>query len=92
MDKNEITSKIINYIIEETMTDPNQFNGETRLFEEGIFDSMGFLLLIEFIRERFDVDTKDDELLLDNFNTVNTITAFISSRIIQYPEAKITAH
>ena len=91
MTKKTISEIICDYIIEETMTDPAQFNSETRLFEEGIFDSMGFLLLIEFIREKFNVDTKDDELLLDNFDSVNTITAFISSRINQWEKVNVTA-
>lgn len=82
MKEEKIKEKIYNYIVEETMADPELFNHETHLFEEGIFDSMGFLLLIEFIKEEFHVDTKDDELLPDNFDSVNTISAFISHRML----------
>jgi acyl carrier protein len=89
MKEKEIKKIIWQYIAEETMIDPSKFKDETHLFEEGIFDSMGFLLLIEFIKEKFNVDTTDDELLLENFDSVNTISNFIISRIDQFDEARV---
>jgi len=87
MKEKDIKRIIWKYIADETMIDPLKFKDETHLFEEGIFDSMGFLLLIEFIKEKFNVDTADDELLLENFESVNTISTFIANRIVQLDAA-----
>lgn len=75
----EIHDKLLQYIIEATFT--NEINDDTLLFEEGLFDSMGLLFLIDFIRDEFHVETKDDELLVDNFQSINSIILFISKKI-----------
>ena len=74
----EIHEKLLQYIIEATFTD--KINDETLLFEEGLFDSMGLLFLIDFIRDEFHVETKDDELLVDNFESINRIISFVSKK------------
>ncbi len=76
-----IHEKLLKYIIEVTFLDKDAIKDETLLFEEGIFDSMGLLFLIDFIRDTFHIDTKDSELLVENFASVNRIAAFISKRI-----------
>lgn len=77
----EIYKKLLEYIIEATFSSEGDIKDETLLFEEGLFDSMGLLFLIDFIRDEFHIDTKDDELLVENFESINSIVAFISQRI-----------
>lgn len=75
----EIHDKLLQYITEATFT--NEINDDTLLFEEGLFDSMGLLFLIDFIRDEFHVETKDNELLVDNFKSINSIISFIVKKI-----------
>tara|TARA_R110001583_G_scaffold8896_2_gene41988 strand:- start:41576 stop:41863 length:288 start_codon:yes stop_codon:yes gene_type:complete len=81
MDNNkEVKKKILQYILEATASDINDVNDNTLLFEEGLFDSMGLLFLIDFIRDEFNVETKDDELVVDNFASINSIATFILNK------------
>jgi acyl carrier protein len=54
---------------------------DTLIFVEGIFDSMGFLSLINYIEENFSIRAQDSELLEANFESVNAISRFISSKL-----------
>lgn len=45
------------------------------LIERGVLDSMGLMNLIGFLEERAGVRVPDEEVLLENFATINTIIA-----------------
>jgi acyl carrier protein len=77
----EIKNKIRNYIIEATYAPPDQVKDDSLIFVEGIFDSMGFVLLINFIEETFGIKAKDSELLEDNFESINAMANFVASKI-----------
>ena len=77
----EIKDKIRNYIIETTYAPPDLVKDDSLVFVEGIFDSMGFVLLINFIEETFGIKAKDSELLEDNFESINAMANFVTSKI-----------
>ena len=77
----EIKNKIRQYVIETTYASPNQVKDDSLIFVEGIFDSMGFVLLINFIEETFHFKAKDSELLEDNFESIDAIAKFVESKI-----------
>ena len=79
--KTEIKDKIRKYIIEETFASPDQVKDESKIFVEGLFDSMGFVLLINFIEETFGIKAKDSELLEDNFESINAIADFVMQKL-----------
>ena len=47
------------------------------IFNSGIIDSLGFVNLIEFIREQFDIVFEPEDLIEENFETFERIAAFI---------------
>ncbi len=65
------------FIAEKTYSKPESILNDTALFEEGIFDSMGLLSLINFLEDEFHVVTSDVELIDENFRSINTIADFI---------------
>lgn len=77
----EIKDKIREYILESTFDDVEKITDETLIFEEGVLDSMGLLFLIEFLQEEFNITTNDDELVVDNFQSINSIVAFMESKL-----------
>lgn len=81
MIEKEIKKRLHKYIVKETMSESNHIMDDTLIFEEGIFDSIGLLLLIEFIKDEFKVTTNDDELIVDNFESINSITRFIKNKL-----------
>lgn len=77
----ETKSKIREYILESTFDDVENINDDTLIFEKGVLDSMGLLFLIEFLKEEFGITTNDDELVVENFESINNIVAFIEKKI-----------
>ncbi|MCL5130469.1 acyl carrier protein [Algibacter sp. L4_22] len=77
----DIKNKIRDYIIESTFDDVKKITDETLIFEEGVLDSMGLLFLIEFLKEEFNITTNDEELVIDNFQSINSIVIFIKNKM-----------
>lgn len=69
-----------NFIAEKTYMKPEQIDDDTALFEEGIFDSMGLLSLVNFLEDEFQVVTSDVELVDENFRSIDTIAAFMKRK------------
>jgi len=53
---------------------------DTPLLEKGIIDSTGVLELVAFIEDNFKVIVGDDELVQDNFSSLNAIDNFLQSK------------
>jgi acyl carrier protein len=78
----QIKEKIRQFIVDTTFAPTEQVKDETLIFVEGIFDSMGFVSLINFIEETFAIQAKDSELLEDNFESIDAIAKYIESKQI----------
>jgi acyl carrier protein len=61
-------------------TDP-EFDREVDLFERGYIDSVGFVELLEFLRQEFDVEIPDEDLLDEDFSTINGIARIVSRNL-----------
>jgi acyl carrier protein len=77
----EVKEKIKKYIVETSFVPAEKVQDETLIFVDGIFDSMGFLGLINFIEDDFNIKAEDAELLEENFETVNAIAGFIERKL-----------
>ncbi len=53
---------------------------DTSFTEEHILDSTGFIELITFIEENFDVKVSDEEMLPQNFDTLNNIESYLAHK------------
>jgi acyl carrier protein len=78
--KNLAKDKIRQFIVETTFAPEEQVKNETLIFTEGIFDSMGFISLINFVEETFAIKAKDSELLEENFESINAIADYIERK------------
>jgi acyl carrier protein len=77
----EISEKIRQFIIETTFSPPDQLKNDTLIFVQGIFDSMGFISLYNYIEETFDIKVEDTELVEENFESINAITDFVVRKL-----------
>jgi acyl carrier protein len=50
------------------------------LIQTGVIDSLGIFLLIGFLEERFNVTVDPKDVVLDNFETIDAITALVNAR------------
>ncbi|MBN2175632.1 MAG: acyl carrier protein [Bacteroidales bacterium] len=76
----EIKDKIRKFIAETSFVPEEKVQDETLIFVDGIFDSMGFLSLINFIEDHFQIKAEDSELLEENFESVDAIANFIAKK------------
>ena len=81
MTTDQIKEKIRQFIVETTFAPAEPINDDKFIFIEGIFDSMGFVSLINFIEDAFAIKAKDSELLEDNFESINAMSRFIESKL-----------
>ena len=68
------------FISEITFTEIEKIEGDTLLFQEGIFDSLGFLSLIGFLSDEFGIDVSNEELTEDNFESIDAVVKYISQK------------
>lgn len=68
------------FIAETSFNKLSDIKDETLIFDEGIFDSMGLLGLINFLESEFNIVTEDTELQEENFGSVERITAFAQKK------------
>ena len=62
---------------------------DDNLLEGGILDSMGVLELVEFIEAEFRITVSDEDLLPENFQTIERIASFVQQRIQTDREARV---
>ncbi|MHC5011757.1 MAG: phosphopantetheine-binding protein [Planctomycetota bacterium] len=56
------------------------YGDDESLFEAGVVDSMGILELTLFVEETFGIDVPDDDVVPDNFDSVEKLATYIESR------------
>lgn len=80
MDRIAVLSSIRKYVIDNSFNNEN-ITDETLIFREGFFDSMGFVGLISFLEERYHITTLDQDLLEENFESINAITSYLLGKM-----------
>lgn len=76
----QIKEKIKGYILQSAYAGDGEIQDNTLIFNEGYFDSMGFVMLISFLDEECGISVKDDELIEENFESLNAIYGFINRK------------
>lgn len=76
----KIRNIVNGYILDTSHSDLSKLSPQTLLFREGIFDSMAFVLLIDFIEEKFGIKPSDEDLVENNFESIEAITKYIQQK------------
>ena len=78
-----MNKKIIEEFIESEFlrrTPVKDYDADFSLIESGVIDSLGIQLLIAFIENRFGIQVDDMDLLPENFDSINALTAYVESK------------
>ena len=80
----EIKKEIHSYIKENILFDSadNPISDDDSFMENGIIDSTGILELVSFIEQKFDFKVGDEDLVPDNFDSVNNLSDYIKKKIV----------
>jgi acyl carrier protein len=77
-----VEAVINDYISRELVQDSSllPLGHATLLLETGILDSLSLLRLVVFVQDRFGVTVDDVDLVPENFDSVDSICAYLRSR------------
>ena len=56
-------------------------NPDEDLLEQGMLDSMGIMKLIVYIEETFAINVEDEEIIPENFQSLNSMVKFVGQKI-----------
>jgi acyl carrier protein len=73
-----ITQLIRNFICENSFVNMIEYDNSSLIFKEGILDSMGFLKLITFLENEFNIQILDDDMKEENFESIDAIRKYIT--------------
>lgn len=60
---------------------PTDLGFETHLIEKDIIDSLGIFELVSFLIERFNITIEPEDVVLENFETVQAIARLVSGKL-----------
>lgn len=78
---NQLNERIKDFLIEKfPLARKRGITFQDDLLESGILDSLGILDLVAFVEQNFGIVLSDDELLPENFQTIERLSAFVVSK------------
>jgi acyl carrier protein len=78
----DLKQQIREFIIENFLFgDANGLKDDTSFLDEGIMDSTGALELVTFLEEEFSITVEDEELIPENLDSVNNVTAYLEKKM-----------
>ena len=76
----ELKKELFTYVKENTFKETDSLQSDTMLFVEGLLDSMGFALLLDFLETKFQIAAEDSDLVEENFESIDAIADFITRK------------
>jgi acyl carrier protein len=77
-----IQQEIRTFMADELGRDLNGIADETSLLETGVLDSLGVLQLVGFIEERYGLHVPDDQLMPEQFESIEAIANLVSDHLM----------
>lgn len=77
--ESEVKAKLREFIAKNFLLgkDPGSLKDGDSFLDTGIVDSTGILEFVAFLQETWSVETADEELIPENFDSINNLTAFV---------------
>jgi acyl carrier protein len=81
-DDTMIADVINNYLTKEVVTNPEllPIKGDTMLIRSGVLDSLSLLKLVFFLEKQFSITVDMEEVIPENFETIDTICGLIKKK------------
>jgi acyl carrier protein len=78
----DFRTEIERFILSELLSDGDatSLSPDDDLLDGGVIDSAGIVQLIEYLEERFAIEVTDDELIPENFRTVDELARFVQGK------------
>ena len=76
----QIEDEVRKFIAIELARDCGPVQNHESLLEAGVLDSLGVLSLVSFIERRYGFAVTEDEMMPENFDSIEAIAVFIERR------------
>ena len=78
----DLVRQLTEYIMEELVTTPPEggLATDTSLIDAGILDSLALFKLIAMLEDRFGITVDPDDIVFENFATIDAIASLVQSR------------
>lgn len=63
-----------------------EIDDRDNIIANGIIDSLGIIKMIHFLEDRFSVTLRDEDITPDNFESIDSISAFLDRAANMRPE------
>ena len=75
---------LLNYLREEILNNQttSKLSAEDDLLGSGLLDSMSLMRMIAFIEKKFESKIPPQDLVIENFETVRAIAAYLQTRVV----------
>lgn len=73
----DVGSEVEGFILEKITLDGERIARDEDLLASDILDSMAIVELVSFLEARFGIQVSDDDLMPENFKTIEEIVAFV---------------
>lgn len=78
----EIREKVRAFVFENFLFGNDEgLKDDTSFLDEGIIDSTGILELVSFVEAEFSISVEDEELIPENLDSVNNVTAYLEKKM-----------
>jgi acyl carrier protein len=79
---NEMREKVRAFVVDTFLYgEGDGLMNESSFLDEGIIDSTGILELVAFLEDNFSITVEDEELIPENLDSLDNITAFLGKKI-----------
>lgn len=77
----EVKENIKEFVVENFLFgDGDKIKNDTDFFETSIIDSTGILELVCFVEESFNVIISDEEIVQENFSSIDRVADFVEKK------------
>jgi acyl carrier protein len=75
----DVKAKLRNFIDQEVLFGEGGVTDDQDLLG-GVLDSLALLQFVEFIEGEFDIDVNDEDMVPDNFRSIDAVAGYVASR------------
>lgn len=86
VDRNQLLNTLTEFIVDDLANDKDirELKPNDDLLEDSIVDSLGIMRLINFIETKFGYSVPSEDVVIENFLTVNAIIEYLGPKLPDY--------
>jgi len=84
LDRSELKNKIKSFVSDYFIKDSGiEIAEDSSFLDKGIIDSTGVMELVSFLEETFGITMDDEEIIPDNFDSIEKLVTFVENKLAQ---------